>query len=632
MESLIQLFPRSIPSIALQVGEETDFSTLPARLVSMGYVREQNVESKGSFALRGDILDIFPVNEENPVRIDFFGDEVESIKPYDLVTGDRLPVAQNLTVVAATDVFLSDEDQKNIPEILKRELKKCTDSEADARRLSIVDDILEKLENDKEAANGFLLPILENCCDFFSLLDEKTLLIFDEGKQIYDKLDVLYKEHEERFQRLLKAGEVFSFTKRQFAVREDFFSNVTSFKCLALQTFTSRTFFFEPFKIFNFKSSPVSRYLNSFETLFTDIKNWLYNQYKIILFCGTHSRKEKLKEALRENALPVAPGVHALEYFSGVEVLDEALDKGLILHESKTVLIGSGDMFTKPPAQKRIKRRRGDMFVAPEVGDYAVHETHGIGKIIGMKKLETLEGIKEYIAIEYRGGDTLYLPVERMDALSKYVGNDAPMLSKIGGAEFERVKERVKNSLKKLAFDLKKLYAEREKQQGYAFPYYEEMMEEFFTAFEYSETPDQLESIKEIISDMCSQKVMDRLLCGDVGFGKTEVALRAVYLCALGGKQAALMCPSTILSEQHFQTAIKRLDGFGVKVACLNRFKSAKEQERILQAVKEGKVDLLIGTHRLLSKDVQFSDLGLLVLDEEQRFGVEHKEKIKHLK
>ncbi len=630
IDSLIQLFPRKLPRIYLETGKEFDFSSLSEKLVSMGYAREQNIESKGCFALRGDILDVFPITAENPVRVDFFGDEVESIKPYDLVTGDRLPTVESIDIVSATDVLLSKGDGENILQILHAELKKSQTSEAYTRSLSIADDIAQKLENG--GANNFLMPLLDNTCDFFALLDEDTLLVFDDGKQIYDRLDALYKEHEERFTRLKQAGEVFSFSYRQFVDRQDFFSNVASYRCLALQTFASRTFFFEPFKIFNFKSTPVSRYLNSFETLFTDIKNWLFNKYRILLYCGTAHRAEKLKEALRENYLAVSPDVSALDYLAGVDVLSDELEKGLVLHESKTVLIGSGDMFTKPAAQKRIKRRRGDMFVAPEVGDYAVHETHGIGKIIGMKKLETLEGIKEYIALEYRGGDTLYLPVERMDALSKYVGGDTPALSKIGGAEFERVKERVKNSLKKLAFDLKKLYAERGKQQGFDFPYYEDMMEEFYAAFEYTETPDQLASIKEVVTDMCSKKVMDRLLCGDVGFGKTEVALRAVYLCVLGGKQAALMCPSTILSEQHFNTALKRFENFGVKVECLNRFKTPKQQERILTALKEGKIDFLVGTHRLLSKDVQFCDLGLLVLDEEQRFGVEHKEKIKNLK
>lgn len=630
IESLVQLFPRNISSIRFTAGKQFPFSELSNTLIKMGYVREQSVESKGCFALRGDILDIFPVNTENPVRVDFFGDETESVKPYDILTGDRLPVLDEVEIVAATDLAISEEDQKNIPLVLRQELKKLTSAAAYARATGIADDIEEKLANGE--ANNFIMPLLENSCDFFTLLADEDLLIFDEGKAIYDKLDALYKEHEERCSRLFEAGEIFSFSRRQLADREDFFSNVLSFRCLALQTFASRVHFFDPLKTFNFKASPVSRYLNGFDTLFTDIKNWLFNKYRVILFCGTASRADKMKEELRERGLAVSPDVAALDYLAGVDVLSEELERGVILHETKTAVIGTGDLFTRPAAQKRIKRRRGDLFVAPEIGDYAVHETHGIGKIIGMKKLETLEGVKEYIALEYRGGDTLYLPVERMDALSKYVGDDTPALSKIGGAEFERVKERVRNSLKKMAFDLKKLYAERSKKQGFAFPYYEDMMEEFYAAFEYTETPDQLDSLKEIIADMCSNKVMDRLLCGDVGFGKTEVALRAIYLCVLGGKQAAFMCPGTILSEQHYNTAVKRFAKFGVKTECLNRFKTPKEQERILSDLKEGKIDLLVGTHRLLSKDVQFADLGLLVLDEEQRFGVEHKEKIKNVK
>ena len=289
-------------------------------------------------------------------------------------------------------------------------------------------------------------------------------------------------------------------------------------------------------------------------------------------------------------------------------------------------------MYTKSSQPKRIRRKRGDMFTAPEIGQYAVHEKHGIGKITGTQKIETTDGIKEYISIEYKGGDMLYVPVEQMDILSKYVGQDNPSLSKIGGAEFERIKERVRQSIKKMAFDLKELYAERSKKKGYRFPENTVMMQEFEDAFEYEETPDQLSSIAEIKADMCSDKVMDRLLCGDVGYGKTEVALRAAYLCVLGGKQAAIMCPSTILSEQHYNTACARFADFGVRVEKLNRFKTPKEQQNTLKRLANGDIDLIIGTHRLLSDDVKFYDLGLLVLDEEQRFGVEHKEKIKHIK
>ncbi|MBP3433811.1 MAG: DEAD/DEAH box helicase, partial [Clostridia bacterium] len=281
---------------------------------------------------------------------------------------------------------------------------------------------------------------------------------------------------------------------------------------------------------------------------------------------------------------------------------------------------------------RRIRRKRGDMFSAPELGDFVVHETHGLGTVIGTEKIETTDGTKEYIALSYKDGDKLYVPAECMDVLSKYVGDANPALSRIGGADFERVKNRVKASLKKLAFDLKQLYAERAENKGYAFPENEVFMREFEDAFAHDLTPDQASSVEEIKADMCSPKVMDRLLCGDVGFGKTEVAFRAVYLCVLAGKQAALMCPSTVLCKQHFNTARERFAQFGVKVAALNRFNTPKDTEKILQGLADGSIDLVVGTHRLLSSDVKFKNLGLLVLDEEQRFGVEHKEKIKHLR
>ena len=355
------------------------------------------------------------------------------------------------------------------------------------------------------------------------------------------------------------------------------------------------------------------------------------NGYRVLAFTGNLQRYEKLSSVLSDEYLPVYPVPDRLQALHGVSVTSEELPHGLILHESKIAIIGSGDIYTKS-VTKRIKKRRGDMFVAPEIGDFCVHEKHGIGKITGTKKIETTDGIKEYLAIEYKGGDTLYVPVEQMDVLSKYVGDASPALSKIGGADFERVKERVKQSIKKLAFDLKELYAERSAKHGFRFPENTVMMQEFEDAFSYEETPDQLSSIEEIKADMCSEKVMDRLLCGDVGYGKTEVALRAVYLCVLGGKQAAIMCPSTVLSEQHFRTALERFKEFGVRVEALNRFKTPAQQAKILKELEEGNIDLIIGTHRLLSSDVKFCDLGLLVLDEEQRFGVEHKEKIKNVK
>ncbi len=633
IESLLQLFPRRLESLALVVGEEVDFSSLPEKLVKMGYTRAAAVESKGTFALRGDILDIFPVNAENPARVDFFGDGVEKIKPYNFVTVERLAQAEFLDIVAATDVTINEGEISEIKDVLFDELSRIRDARAYERAQTIVGELCAKLEAGASFAGAsFFLPLLACGVDFFNFLGGDALFVYDESKLVYDKLEAIYKEHEERLANLMLGGEAFSFSRYQLADKQDFLAELAARRSLALQTFASRSYFFEPLKIYNFHSSPVGRYLNGFVNLVTDLKSWRADGYRVMLYCGNSSRAQKMREMLSDEYIDASVLPEKLSAFKGVAVLQSELGHGLILHENKLVVIGTGDLYTKSPVSKRIRRKRNDLFTSPEIGDYAVHETHGVGKIVGTKKIETTDGTKEYIALEYRGGDVLYVPVEQMDILSKYMGEDSPSLSKIGGAEFERVKQRVKASLKAMAFDLKQLYAERSEKHGFVFSPYPEMMEEFENAFEFEETPDQLASAEEIKADMCSPKVMDRLLCGDVGYGKTEVAFRAAYLCILNGKQAALMCPNTILCQQHFENAVRRFSPFGVNVEVLNRFKSPAEQDKVLARVKNGEVDLLIGTHRLLSNDVKFKDLGILILDEEQRFGVEHKEKIKNMK
>ncbi len=626
IEALIQPVPKTLPVLHLTVGREVDLGQVAEALVWAGYTRGYTVDGKGAFAVRGDILDVYPVNLEHPVRIDFFGDEVEAIKPYDEVTAERYPIVKEVEIAAATDVLLEKGEEEKLSAALREELSAARTPEAYAR----MNAICAQLEAEGMRSD-FLLPLLSSTTDFFTFVGGDTVFLFDECKLIRDKLDGLYSEHAERWNALLQAGETMRFSKEQYLPREalDFAGR----RAVALQTFAGRIGFFDPMKIYNFVSTPARRYLNSLPDLMTDLRAWQSSDYRVLLYCASGERAAKLRDSLLDEGFPCLPELPArLDGFRGIALLSDALEHGFVLHECKLAVIGSSDLFPKVAEARRIKRRRGDLFVAPEVGDYAVHETYGVGKITGMRKIETTDGVKEYVALEYRDGDTLYVPVEQMDILSKYMGGDDPPLSKIGGGEFERVKARVRASLRKMAFDLKQLYAERSERKGYVFPEYREELEEFEAAFPYEETPDQLVSFAEIKADMCSDKVMDRLLCGDVGFGKTEVALRAAYLCILAGRQVALMCPSTVLSEQHFRTAKERMGEFGVRVAALNRFRTEKEVGSTLAALQRGEVDLVIGTHRLLSEDVRFRDLGLLILDEEQRFGVEHKEKIKNIK
>ena len=629
MDALLQRVPTSLAKIRLRTGEEFDFLSLPSLLIRLGYTREYEVEAKGSFAVRGDILDLYPVNLSHPVRIDFFGDTVERIKPYDETTGERLAQIDEITVLGATDCLIAPKDAETIEAALKSGIKSAKNDRAYLRLCSIAEELKNAVE--QGTGNSFLLPLLEGTGTVFDLLPKDTVLLYDECKLVNDRADSIVKEHFERFLNLSEGGEVFPFSKDQLLTKEEFLARADRFRTVALQTFASSLYLFRAVKTYDLKATPMGRYVNGFDSLASDLRAWRKNHYRIILFCGSASRAEKMHGFLSDLGLSEEKA-DCVDLLDTVLVTEDHFAHGFILHEAKLVFIGSEDLYTKSVREKRVKRRRGDVFVAPEIGDYAVHETYGIGKITGTKIIETLESTKEYISIAYRDGDVVYVPVEQMDTLSKYMGAEHPTLSKIGTGEFERVKERLRSSIRKMAFDLKQLYAERALQRGYAFPYYEEPMEEFESYFPFTPTADQLASFEEIKADLCSEKVMDRLLCGDVGFGKTEVAFRAVYLCALGGKQAALLCPSTILSEQHFRNAKERFAPFGLKVERLNRFKTPKEQEKVIEDLKLGKIDFVIGTHRLLSKDVAFKDLGLLILDEEQRFGVEHKEKIKHIK
>ncbi len=631
--ALLQLCNINFLSISLKQGENSSFSAFVKTLIKMGYSRDYEVNSKGVFSVRGDIIDIFPINLENPIRIDFFGDEVENIKPYDFFTKERLSPLKEVEIISAQEVEIEDNEIDDIVSFLQNEIKRAPNSHAQERLSTISNDLCEKLRNNKQIENtGYILPILKKKSNLFEVFPKDTLLIFDEIKNIQDLLFAVLEEHNSRFKNLYENGECFSFSYEQFMKIEEFKEHIKKFRCLSLSQFITNNQLFNCVNTMSFNSTAVGKYYGNYPALENDIKTWLFNGYRVVLYTGSVSRSLKLKENLLDSHFPLEREVDNVSQLNKrVIVFADNMDKGLILHEEKLVIIGSNDLYLKVD-NRRIKKRRNDVFVAPEIGDYAVHEIHGIGKIIGTQKIETTDGTKEYISLEYRGGDILHVPVEQMDSLSKYLGGDNPQLSKIGGAEFERVKQRVKTALKKMAFDLQNLYAEREKQKGFKCEEYNELLEDFCESFEYQETPDQLASFEEIKQDMCSEKVMDRLLCGDVGYGKTEVGLRACFLAILNGKQVAFMCPNTVLCQQHFNTACKRFTKFGVSIASLDRFKTPKEQERILKELKEGKIDLLIGTHRLLSKDVVFKNLGLLVLDEEQRFGVEHKEKIKNLK
>lgn len=634
-QSLLQLFPRDIPTIKIRKNEVYDVGGIVNKLVKFGYRREEFADDRATFALRGDILEINPVNGEYSYRVDFFGDEVESVFKFYGEDRENKTAVTEFEIIAATDVIVRDDEVEDIKLALRKSLAKFGTLAVrdDARKL--VNDLEEKLDGGVPCGElQFVMPLVKDVTDdFTTYMPTNTLVVYDECKMLVDGLTATLKDHSERLLTLGRAGKIFDFSARQLSDYQNLIKRLNSFREVAFQNITTSINFFNPLKTYSLRCSPVARYTANFEAIYNDVKNWKFGGYKVVICCGNDKRAESLSDELYARGCMCVRGDNA-ELKNGVAVVTSYfLPSGLIYHSAKLVLIGTGDLYIATKENKRIKRKRGDLFQAPEVGDYAVHEVHGIGYVKGVKRITTQEGSKDYVAVEYLGGDTLYVGVDQMDKLTKYMGGgEKPKLNRIGGKEFERIKERVKASISEMTIDLKKLYKARKEKRGFAFSADDAFSEEFDEAFEFEPTEDQIQSIAEIKADMESEKVMDRLLCGDVGFGKTEVAFRAAFKAIADGKQVALVCPTTILCEQHYRAAKKRFENFGVRIESLNRFKTPAQQKKIISDLADGQISFVIGTHRLFGSDVKFHDLGLLVLDEEQRFGVEHKEKLKLLK
>lgn len=629
-ETLMQACPKTIQSLKFEIDTESDQEKAVKKLVKMGYTRVDATVSAGTFALRGDILDVYPINLENPVRIDFFGDTVESIKEFDADTRQSIRFINEVNILQASEIMFDSDDLSVFKSAMSSDLIKA-DRERKIRLRVLVDDMEIALENENSDGVMPLSVLSKNNGSLFDYLPTNTVVVIDEARRVQDIAILNQTEFTERYKSLYQAGEVFSFAEQSFSGVEKLTEKFKQFRMVALQALSTAISFFNPLKIINPACGGVADYQLDFKEVFTDISNWLKTDYRVLVCTANQKRAENFNFELSGQG--IASSIDSDSDLKGALITTEKLSRGFIFHEEKLAVIGSGNLFSKPISARKLKTKKQAFFSAPEVGDYCVHETHGIGRVLGSKKISSTEGTKDYIAVEYSGGDVLYVPVEQMDILTRYLGGEKkPRLSKIGGKDFENVKKRVRESIKKMSFDLKRLYQERDESKGFKFSNDHELQTIFENAFPFEETPDQASADKDIESDMTSAKVMDRLVCGDVGFGKTEVAFRAVFRAIVNGKQAALLAPTTILTEQHYNTALERFKDFGVKIACLNRFKTPKQQAQIIDKLKKGEIDFVIGTHRLLSKDVAFYDLGLLVLDEEQRFGVEHKEKIKLLK
>ncbi len=445
-----------------------------------------------------------------------------------------------------------------------------------------------------------------------NILNFNSNIFFSEPKKIIDEAEIFKNT-------ILEEKDLFVDFNKIFLSKNNsqiIFSNIIS-----------QTTFFKPEQVISFKVGSSKKYLFDFRELIKDINIYLKGGYKISLFCGNEKNKNNLEKFLLQNSITT---VNANYLDSGVKIFSDYLPYSAFFLSLDSIIIGTDDLYKKSTVKKDKKHK---VFYSPKVGDYVVHELHGVGKCVALTRMKLADVEKDYFVIEYAGGDKFYLPSEQAGNISAFMGSDnAPKLNKLGGAEFERIKQKVYKNVKELAINLLQLYSEREKQKGFKYTEGGYLYDMFEQAFQFEETEDQINAINDVISDMEKGKVMDRLVCGDVGFGKTEVALRAIYKAIINGKQVAFLCPTTILSEQHFATAKSRFDGFMVKIAKLNRLVQENQVKEIKKSIASGEVDLVIGTHKLLGKDIVFKNLGLLVLDEEQRFGVGDKEKIKALK
>lgn len=648
--------------LRLSVGEETDFSLIAEKLTMLGYERYGIVEGRGQFSIRGGIIDVFTPDSENPYRIEFFGNEVDSIRKFEPQSQRSVKNISSVSIYPANEIVGSESFYLKGIENIKTEYTKYADS---LKKKS--EKLLKETGGKDEDGTAELLEIAaENVIKTRDEFAERVLsfgnmtigdihlgyfydsteylwdyikdggIIIDDPDRIYELLELKDSEAEADFETMLSRGQVVPRDIEMISGTKDFmkvFSSANSVKDIAI---------FTPIpkkirgvdgldKIYNVNSRQPLSFNGKMNVFEAELKAYLKKGYEVNLLLCSREKLDNIREFV-ERSDELLPHLEKINFRIG------NLTQGIDYPDEKRVWISENDIFARKKTSKR--RRYGDKgkslvsFSDLHEGDYVVHEYHGIGRFEGINQLSIEGKIRDYIKIKYAGQDMLYVPVEQMDIVRKYIGGDdsVPKINKLSGGEWKLTKSKAKAAINEMAGELIELYAKRASSSGYPFGKDTVWQKEFEDSFPFTETDDQLRAAEEIKADMERPLVMDRLLLGDVGFGKTEVAARAIFKCLADGKQAAMLVPTTILANQHYYTLKERFESFPVKVDVLSRFKTKKQQDKIIENLAIGSVDFVVGTHRLLSKDVKFKDLGLLVVDEEQRFGVDDKETIKKYK
>ena len=635
--------------VTLKCGAEYDLDSLTARLVRAGYSRTSLVEGVGQFALRGGILDVFSPAHDQPIRAEFFGDELDAMGFFDPLTQRRTENLDEavLLPVAETVPFLHPDGAeglcKDLSALIARQKRRKTPNTA---LISTLEGDIDKLQGGVPltAADRYMAliyPEFSTAADYVSR--DAAVFFCDHGnlrRASKARMEDFGLSLDSYLQSGTLAGELCEF----YCTYDELAGRFRENGAIYFDSFLSAQFPEElpPKRILSVTAKQLPGYGGSLETAVQDLKHYVKNGFGCLVLCGGKRRGEILKGMLAEQSVDALLAFPATRLPQAGQILlaDGSLPAGMEYPELKYAILTEGQLMTRTAPKKTARpkkatnRKKLDSFTDLTPGDLVVHEHHGIGRYVGMEQMKVDGAVKDYVKIAYQGSDALYVPATQLDLVSKYIGGgeDAPVkLNKLGGDQWQKAKAKAKAAAKDLAAGLIKLYAERKRLPGFAFAADSPWQKEFEESFEYAETDDQLRCIDEIKHDMESPAPMDRLLCGDVGFGKTEVALRAAMKCILDGKQVAILVPTTVLAQQHYVTATSRFGSFPVTIDVLSRFRTPNQQKKTLYDLRTGKIDLIIGTHKLLQKDIRFKDLGLLIIDEEQRFGVTHKERLKGL-
>ncbi len=621
----------------LREGREVPVEKAVRALTLLGYERFDAVEGSGQFSLRGGILDFFMPDAEYPVRAEFWGDEITDLSYFDIETQRRFKKAGEISLTPSTEIII--EDRNALADKITRAagtLRGKTAAKVRERLYAEAEQIRAGITLSN--ADKFMGQLYDKPGSLFDYFDRDSLLFLSEYNNIRDRGRATDFQNSE----LLKQGFSDGILARgfdRFSLSWNECSELfAAHGATLLEGFVHGSVALPLSETYSFTLKQLAQWNGSYNQLSEDLKGLYSKNSRGIILAGTSRAANNLYESLKGDGFDVEYAENPKTLANGrIYVSEGALSAGFESPADKFFLITYGQNAYRPrPKKRRAKKEGQEIYSLSELsaGDYVVHSVHGIGVFSGIRKIDTHGITKDYIKIDYAKGDVLYVPVTQLDMVAKYIGaqeNGRVKLNRLGSQDWQKAKARVKTSVKDIAKELIALYSARMKAKGYAFSRDGEWQRDFEAGFEYEETPDQLECAEQIKRDMEKTSPMDRLLCGDVGFGKTEVALRAAFKCVADSKQCALLCPTTILAWQHYQTVTKRFEGYPIRVELLSRFRTPKQQKEILEKLKRGEIDMVVGTHRLVQKDVVFRDLGLAIIDEEQRFGVGQKERFKEL-